>query len=148
MGFDRIGFNKEKNMKKMSVISAVLAFGLLSAQAFASVTVTTLNCGSAKVDGNLIVGVGYQVRITSGFDTHVRNPDGTIGAPISPSFELISRVISPSAQPYSTPLKVVSRDSKGNYNLSAEGDSATVLVNQKFSKAIVTLGSGAVAKCK
>lgn len=124
-----------KFIKALSLVAVVV---LVSSQSFAAITIKELSCTAPRTSqGNMIVGVGYAVQIKGGFNTHILNPNGTIGAAIEPSFQLVTRVIAPSAQPRFTDLNLVRRDADGNYILATNG--VSVVVNYGLSVAQLTL---------
>ena len=129
-------------MKKFILMAVVFA----STQSFAAITTKTLNCGAAKDGVQTLVGMDYKVQITYGFDTHVKNPDGSIGAAFGPEFVLLSQIVSPTTPVKREELTLVSKDSKGNYNL--KGESVTVTVAKKLNKAVILIGNRATATCK
>jgi hypothetical protein len=133
---------KMKTLKGLTLAAVVC----MSSQAFSSVSLRTLDCGAPKSNtGNMILGVGYKIQISSGFDTHVRNPDGTVGKGWGPAFRLVSQVVSPSAQPTVEVLKLVSRDANGSYDLT--GQNETVTVSNNLNRAIVSFNNSATAIC-
>jgi hypothetical protein len=132
-------------MKSLKGFAFVIVI-FVSLSAFSSIEVVTLNCGAPKTNDNrMIVGVGYDVQIKTGYDAHVINKDGTYGAPIVPSFRLVSKVVSPTAQPRYEDLNLVSRDANGNYNLT--GLNEVVIVNKNFNQAFVNFNDSATASC-
>jgi hypothetical protein len=130
---------------KALALSAVVV--LVSSQVFAAITIKELSCSAPRTSQGAIVGVGYTVHIRGGFDTHVVNPDGTIGAPMEPSFQLIARVVAPHAMPHITDLVLRGRNSDGAYLLSADGVEVVVDYGLRTASLAFTV-NGATAVCQ
>lgn len=132
-------------MNKFSQSLVLAVAVLISSQSFAAQRIILLECGSLKnAQGQMLIGVGYSVQIRTGLDTHKSNPNGSIGVLVT-NFQLISKVVSPSAKPQVQDLTLVSRGSNGEYNLA--NSTSNVVVNNGMSQASLLLSNGATGSC-
>lgn len=130
-------------MKNMVLVTLLT---LLSTASIAYESQIKMNCGSPQAqDGTPLVGVGYEVSITYGFDTHARNDQGGFGKSFIEA-DLISTVVAPGAQPETERL-TLRRKTSTNYYFSNDQVKATV--NRSLSAArVLFIESKAVADCK
>lgn len=119
-------------MKK--ILFVVLFTSIAFSQAQAAIMINTLNCGSATVNGQYLLGVGYKVQIISN--------SSMMGT--ETKFYLLSQVVVPNAPEHRTELVFQGEDMGWLKFLGAD---AVVLVSQGHDKAIVELSSGAKATC-
>lgn len=132
-------------MNKFLGLVAVVV--LVSSQSFGFITTRTLNCGSARTpDGHMLLGVGYQLQISGGFDTHTTKPDGTIGARIPTTYQLVSTVIIAHPKPTYQELTVVRLNDDGSLMLA--GQDVIVTISKDASQGVVVFGNNnATATC-
>lgn len=119
---------------------------LASVASMAYVSEVTMNCDSAKAkDGTPLVGVGYQLVINHGFDTHAPNGHGGFGQSFMIA-DLISKVVSPTAEPQIERLVLQRKKATGYYFAD---DKVAASVNKSLSAARVLFSdSKATAECK